>query len=35
MGFDPATYEFVEDLSEMAYADKEDADGRFSENPPT
>ncbi|RRF98726.1 MAG: hypothetical protein DUD39_08090 [Coriobacteriaceae bacterium] len=35
MGFDPATYEFVEDLSEMAYADKEDADGRFSENPLT
>lgn len=35
MGFDPATYELVEDLSEMAYADKEDADGRFSENPPT
>ena len=35
MGFDPATYELVKDLSEMAYAGKEDADDRFSENPPT
>ncbi|WP_282710937.1 hypothetical protein [Lancefieldella sp. Marseille-Q7238] len=35
MGFDPATYELVKDLSEIAYAGKEDADDRFSENPPT
>ena len=35
MGFDPATYALMEDLSEMTDADKEDADGRLSENPPT
>lgn len=35
MGFDPAAYELVEELSEMAYTDKEDADGRLSENPST
>ena len=35
MGFDPATYALMEDLSEMTDADKEDADGRLSEDPPT
>lgn len=35
MGFDPATYALMEDLSEMAYTDREDVDGRSSENPPT
>lgn len=34
-GFDPATYALMEDLSEMTDADKEDADGRLSEDPPT
>lgn len=34
IGFDPTTYTLVEDLSEMAYADKEDANGRFSDNHP-
>lgn len=33
MGFDTATYALMEDLSEVADADKEDADSRFSENP--
>lgn len=31
-GFDPATYTLMEGLSEMPEADKEDADGRFSDN---
>ena len=35
MGFDPATYALMEDLSEMTDADKENADGRLSEDPPT
>lgn len=34
-GFDPATYALMEDLSEMTDADKEVADGRLSEDPPT
>ena len=34
-GFDTATYALMEDLSEMTDADKEDADGRLSEDPPT
>ena len=34
-GFDPATYALMEDLSEMTDADKEDADSRLSEDPPT
>lgn len=35
IGFDPTTYELVEELSEMTYSKQENADNRFSEDPPT
>ena len=35
MGFDPATYALVEEVSEIAYTDRADIDDRLGEDPPT